>query len=75
MLLFAAPLFCRSDVSTENTFTGTNEMEFFDAQATLWVDNIIPDTACSDFVTSDDGDDIDPSTFAAGTNGVPAECD
>lgn len=54
-----------------NLFTGTEELQFYDAQATTWIDNIIPSTACSNFVTTVD---IPQSTFTADWSGVPAAC-
>ncbi|CBJ28911.1 Mannuronan C-5-epimerase [Ectocarpus siliculosus] len=59
-------------VISNNDFTGTEELEFFDAQATTWSDNSLPSGVCIDNVTSDDGNSVPPSTFSS-SSGVPSE--
>lgn len=56
-----------------NTFTGTTELQFFDAQATIWSGNTIPSGACLDIVDEDDGEVIPLSTFAE-QSGLPGSC-
>lgn len=57
-----------------NEFTGTAEVEFYDAQNTHWAGNEVPSTACLDNVTEDDGEDVPVSTFTADSEGLPEEC-
>ena len=64
---------CFSRPPADNVFTGTKEIEFFDAQQTKWEGNILPeDGVCVKLVTSDKGIDIDESTFAV-SDGLPSE--
>eukprot|EP00752_Nemacystus_decipiens_P009061 g8090.t1 len=61
-------------IVTNNEFTGTTELEFFDAQGTVWSGNTIPSSGvCVDNITSDDGNAITPSTFAS-SSGLPPSC-
>ncbi|CAB1099946.1 MEP1 [Ectocarpus sp. CCAP 1310/34] len=59
-------------VVTNNEFTGTEELEFYDAQATTWSGNSLPSGVCIDNITSDDGNSVPPSTFSS-SSGVPSE--
>ncbi|CAM9132608.1 unnamed protein product, partial [Ectocarpus fasciculatus] len=62
-------------VITDNVFTGTSELEFFDAQDTLWYGNDLPQGVCIKNIFSDDGIDIELSTFDMRTTGLPTlEC-
>eukprot|EP00752_Nemacystus_decipiens_P009493 g8487.t1 len=61
-------------VVTNNEFTGATEIEFFDAQGTTWTGNDLPSSGvCVDNVSSDDGESIPTSTFAA-SDGLPGDC-
>eukprot|EP00903_Cladosiphon_okamuranus_P006681 g6521.t1 len=61
-------------IVSNNVFTGTQELEFFDAQDTQWSGNTLPESGvCVDNVTSDDGNDITESTFE-GSDGLPSDC-
>eukprot|EP00903_Cladosiphon_okamuranus_P006680 g6520.t1 len=64
---------CDDIVIKGNTFTGTEELQFFDAQNTQWSGNSLPSGVCVDNVTSDDGDSIPASTFKS-SNGLPGSC-
>ncbi|CAM9195373.1 unnamed protein product, partial [Ectocarpus sp. 8 AP-2014] len=62
-------------VITDNVFTGTSELEFFDAQNTRWNGNTLPKGVCIKNIHSDDGIDIELSTFDRRTAGLPtSEC-
>ncbi|CBN77785.1 Mannuronan C-5-epimerase N-terminal fragment [Ectocarpus siliculosus] len=62
-------------VITDNVFTGTSELEFFDAQNTRWKGNTLPQGVCIKNIHSDDGIDIELSTFDRRTAGLPTlEC-
>ncbi|CAN0056924.1 unnamed protein product [Pylaiella littoralis] len=66
----------RSDsiVIFNNEFTGTVDLEFFDAQDTTWLGNTLPDGVCIDNISSDDGISISTSTFI-NSEGLPTlEC-
>ena len=57
-----------------NTFTGTEELEFYNAQSILWSGNSLPSSGvCLDNIDSDDGSSIPTSTFT-GSSGLPPEC-
>lgn len=59
----------------DNVFTGTSELEFFDAQNTRWNENTLPQGVCIKNIDSDDGIDIELSTFDRRTAGLPTlEC-
>ena len=63
-----------SHPAADNEFTGTTELEFFDAQGTVWTGNTLPSSGvCVDNITSDDGISIDESTFTS-SDGLPAAC-
>lgn len=57
----------------DNVFTGTELLEFNDAQATTWADNTIPDGVCLKNISGidDEGLTVPESTFTSATNGVP----
>lgn len=57
-----------------NVFTGTDELEVYDAQNTLWRNNDVPSSACLDIVETDDGLPIPISTFANDSDELPSEC-
>ena len=60
--------------SADNEFTGTTELEFFDAQGTVWSGNTIPSSGvCVDNITSDNGESVPLSTFAS-SDGLPSDC-
>eukprot|EP00752_Nemacystus_decipiens_P009556 g8536.t1 len=62
------------DISVTNCeFTGTEELEFFDAQGTVWSGNSLPSGVCVDNISSDDGESVDESTFAS-SDGLPGSC-
>ena len=72
MAYFAAPLLITR--STDNVFTGTTELQFYDAQETVYSGNAIPSSGiCVDNITSDEGESIDLSTFAF-SDGLPSDC-
>ena len=55
-------------------FTGTTELEFFDAQDTQWSGNTLPDSGvCVDNISSDDGESVETSTFV-GSDELPPDC-
>lgn len=58
-------------VISGNTFTGTEEFTFHDAQATSWFDNDVQGSPCLNIVLEDDGSDIPESTFTSDSNGLP----
>lgn len=58
--------------AADNLFTGTTELEFFDAQATVWSGNTIPSGVCIDNISSDDGNSITESTFVS-SDGLPTD--
>lgn len=57
-----------------NVFTGTEEIEFYDAQNMHWSSNDIPSTTCLDVVIVDNGQSVELSTFTNDTDGLPLEC-
>lgn len=60
--------------TADNEFTGTTELEFFDAQGTVWSDNTLPSSGvCVDNISIDDGQSVDESTFAS-SSGLPGSC-
>ena len=64
----------RSHPLAGNTFTGTTELEFFNAQSTTWSDNSLPSSGvCVDNISSDKGSSVPKSTFT-GSSGLPSEC-
>lgn len=74
-LIFPKPFSGRSSSgpSAGNTFTGTKELEFFDAQNTKWSGNSLPSGVCVDNISSDDGNSVRQSTFT-GSDGLPGNC-
>ena len=70
----SSAVFCPSRPSAGNTFSGTKELEFFDAQNTKWSGNSLPSSGvCVDNITSDKGNSVDKSTFT-GSSGLPGSC-
>lgn len=65
-------MLCLPRRPSDNEFTGTVELEFYDAQGTEWSDNTIPEGVCLNNVSSDDGNSVDESTFTESSDGLPS---
>lgn len=62
----------RSRALADNEFTGTEELEFFDAQGIVWSGNSLPSSGvCTDIITSDDGNSVRESTI---DGSLPGPC-
>eukprot|EP00903_Cladosiphon_okamuranus_P017355 g15989.t1 len=61
---------CDGTIIRDNKFTGTDLIEFRDAQDTLWSGNTLPSGAC----LKNKGDTIPTSTFETSSDGLPDEC-